>query len=364
MSDVAMVAPPDDGTDGIGTYAGDLVSSFPDGVDVEYVPFPPWTRNPLSLLAAAVSAGRSRADVVHVQHEYALFGSNSAYSWPFFLVLFLLTRLRGTPLVVTLHSAWNAETVVGEPLARLKRLYIHANNLLLAATADRIVFLSQTSRDDFFDSVPLDRYEMFQHGVKTSEGSDVAPEDAKAEFGYDQDDVLVVEPGYVREQKGTHVLVDAADNLPEVEILVAGGAQGPAESSYVSELRKRAPENVQFTGHLDDDRFHAAFVAADLVCLPYLRMTQSGIFNWCASHGVPVTASDHEYFVRIAEEWGCVATFETGNPDDLARVVEQLLSSDEQREELAANMDSFREANSFEKIASEHVALYNRLSRR
>lgn len=361
MTNVTMVAPPDDGTDGIGTYAGDLVSSFPDGVGVEYVSFPAGETSPLPLLAAAVRAGRSCTDVVHVQHEYALFGPISAFSWPFFVVLFLLARLRGTPLVVTLHSAWNADTVAGEPLERFKRLYVLANNLLLATVADRIVFLSQNSRDDFLDSVSLVQYELFPHGVKMTETPEIAPEDAKAAFGYDPDDVLVVEPGYVREQKGTHVFVDAAERLGDVEILVAGGAQSPSEEAYVRELRDRAPGNVQFTGHLDEELFHAAFVAADLVCLPYLRMTQSGIFNWCASHGVPVAASDHEYFVRIAEEWDCVATFGTGDPADLARVVGHLLSSDDRRAELAANMESFREANSFEEIGAEHVELYRRL---
>lgn len=361
MADVAMVAPPDDGTDGIGTYAGDLVSSFPDCVEVDYVSFPAGETSPLPILAAAVRAGRSCATVVHVQHEYALFGPNSAYSWPFFVLLFVLTRLRGTPVVVTLHSAWNADTVAGKPLERLKRLYVMANNLLLATVADRVVFLSKNSRDDFLDSVSHDRYKLFAHGVKTTETPEISPGDAKAAFGYDPEDLLVVEPGYVREQKGTHVLVDAAERLGDVEILVAGGPQSASEEAYVRELRNRAPRNVRFTGHLDEDQFHSAFVAADLVCLPYLRMTQSGIFNWCASHGVPVAASDHEYFVRIAEEWDCVVTFETGNPADLAAVVGQLLSAEDRQAELTANMESFREANSFEDVAAEHVEFYRRL---
>lgn len=361
MSDVTMVSPPDDGSDGIGTYTGDLIASFPDEVEVEHVTFPPDSANPVPIHTTAIVAGWSDGDVIHVQHEYALFGPVSVYSWSFFLVLFILARFRGRHLVVTLHSAWNDETVAGTPLAGLKRLYVAANNRLLVGVSEQVVFLSESCRASFFESVVPDEYEVFPHGVRTTETRDISRTDARATFGYGPDESLVVEPGYVREQKGTHVFVDIAERLRDQEFLVAGGTQGPQEEAYIRALKERAPPNVRFTGHLDEERFHAAFVAADVVCLPYLRMTQSGIFNWCAAYGVPVAAADHEYFVRINDEWDCVALFDPDDVNDGADTVMALLDSRERRDEIAANLRGFREANSFDHVAENHARLYRQM---
>lgn len=361
MVDVTVVAPPDDGSDGIGTYTGDLVGSFSEEVSTNYVSVPAGSTDPRPYLSAAIRAGRSGADVIHVQHEYALFGPNSLYSWPFFVVLSILARIDGVPLVITLHSAWNDETVAGESLAWLKRLYVRANNELIAAVGTHLVFLSENCLDSYFQSVPLEDYSVFRHGVRVGATRDIDRAEAKTDFGYDPDDFVVVEPGYVREQKGIHVFVDVAERFPEVEFLVAGGPQDEAAATYAEELRERAPRNVQFTGHLPDERFHAAFVAADLACLPYLRMTQSGIFNWCVAYGVPVAASDHDYFTRLAAEWDCVDSFDPTDVDNVAETVGTLIESSERRATLAKGLAAFREANSFSSVAAEHLSLYRRL---
>jgi glycosyltransferase involved in cell wall biosynthesis len=191
---------------------------------------------------------------------------------------------------------------------------------------------------------------------------DIDPGKAKELFGYDADDTVVVEPGYVRELKGTHLFVDAAERLSDSAFLVAGGAQDESAESYLEALRDRAPANVRITGHLDDRRFHAAFVAADVVCLPYLQMTQSGIFNWCAAYHVPVVAADHEYFVRLREEYDCVELFDPDDPGSIADAIEGLLSSLDRRETLRLNLAAFSDEHSFARVAENHRDLYRELT--
>ena len=362
MVDVTLVAPPDDGSDGIGTYTGDLIDSYPETVGTQYVTVPVGDRNPLPYLSAALRAGRGDTDVIHVQHEYAIFGPNSIYSWPFLLLVVLLGRLRGIEVVLTLHSAWNAETVRGESLEPLKRLYVWANNRMLVAVASTLVFLSENCREAFRESVACENYEGFRHGVKTDAVHDIDPDEAKETFGYDPDEFLIVEPGYVREQKGVHRFVDAAEQCPDLTFLVAGGPQDEASETYASDLRDRAPSNVQFTGRLGEERFHAAFVAADVVFLPYLRMTQSGIFNWCMAYGTPVAASDHDYFERLAERWGCVELFDPDDVNDIVDTLQHLVTSDERRDELTRRAKAFADEHSFTAMGDRHAALYRRLA--
>lgn len=358
MTTVAFLGPPADGSDGIGTYTGELINAFSEDVTTRHVSFPPATTNPLPLLKAAVRAVIFDSDVVHVQHEYALFGPVSLFSWPVLAVLYCSCVLTNTKLVLTMHSAWNRDTVAGEPLACIKQWYIWANNWFLVMIADHLVFLSENCCTAFRETVTLSSYSIIPHGVKAEERRSLTPAAAKAEFGYDPDTPLVVEPGYVREQKGTHVFIKIAQTLPEVEFLVAGGAQVQQAETYLKALKKRAGPNVSFTGHLSEDRFHAAFIAADVVCLPYVQMTQSGIFNWCATYETPVAAAAHDYFTRLSAEWNCVSCFDISDEEEITTTLEQLLTDSTRRERLAENLATYRDANSFRAVAAQHKELY------
>lgn len=363
MTTVTVVAPPDTGSDGIGTYAGDLVGPLSAEADVTWVDLPVGTSNPVPFVRAAVAAGRSDSDVIHVQHEYGLFGPVSILSWVFFPLLWLLATARGRPLVVTAHSAWDRETLDDEEgLLPLKWLYLLANNHLLAGVADRLIFLSENCKESFLETVPWADHVVFEHGVPLEERLEFEDGEARSVFDYEESDTLVVEPGYLREQKGNHLLVDVARRCPDVQFLLAGGPLNPGDESYVEGLRANAPENVQITGVLDDRAFQAAFEAADLVALPYLEMTQSGVFNWCAAFGAPVAASDHEYFRRLDNEWGCVARFDVSDLEGITETIRRLLGDEGTRRRLAESIESYGQAHSLEGVARRHVELYRSLS--
>jgi glycosyltransferase involved in cell wall biosynthesis len=359
MVKVTMVTTPDDGSCGIGTYAGNLMRAFPSSVDVSTAIFERGDRHPLTFLRLAVAVGRSEADVVHVQHEYGFFGPKSLYSWFFFPLLWLSTRLSGARLVVTMHSAWNSRTI-DPPLVALKRVYVAANNRLLAATADELVFLSEACKDDFRRSVPLDHYRVFPFGVQ-SDTIDIDHEDAKELFDYDPDDVLIVEPGFIRPEKGNEEFVELARRLPEYSFVLAGGAPDGGEA-YVRSVTADAPENLSVTGRLDDEEFDAAIVAADLVVLPYKQMSQSEVFNYCVAYGCPVAGSDRPYFRRLADEYGCVELFDPNDVEDIRRTVEALLTDESRRDALSSAMADFRADVSFEAVGRRHEDLYAELA--
>lgn len=361
MVDVAIVATPDDGSCGIGTYAGGLrrvFTSESDSISAHHFGVRLRSLNVFHYAKRAVSVGCSDNDIIHVQHEYGIFGPKSIASWVFFPILYLLAWLSQTPVVITLHSAWNAETI-GPPLSPLKWLYVAANNRLLVSGASHIVFLSENCRDQFLDSVSLQTssYDVIPHGVQ-SETVEMTAAEAKEIFGYSADDTLVVEPGYVRPEKGHDKFVAIARELPEYSFLIAGGVQSAEEETFLKTIRERSPENVRITGVLDDERFHAAFNAADLVVLPYDEVTQSGIMNWCVAYGCPVLGNESAYFDRLQNEWGCVEVVDTSNPTTAASAVEDLLADESARESLAEAMADYRESQSMETVVARHESLY------
>lgn len=353
MPGVTVVSTPNDGSCGIGTYTGELLESLSEDVTINWVTVPLRSMNPIPYAVAAVRAGLTDDRTVHVQHEYGIYGSKSLWSWVFFSLLLMLATARDRRVVITFHSAWNDETI-SPPLLPLKRVYVAVNNRLLAATADHAVFLSDNTVERFQRSVRFPSVETIPHGVQV-ETKEMSEATAKQHLGYEPEATLVVEPGYIRPEKGCDAFLDIARRF-EIPFVLAGGCQSSME--YCESIRKRAPENAKITGELDDDAFHAAFIAADLIILPYREVTQSGVLNWCMAYGVPVLGSDRPYFRSLAEEWGCVETVDTEDLNATARRVRTLLSNENRRDSLTTAMADYRESVSMHAVADRHAEIY------
>ena len=369
MVRVTVVCPPGDGKSGIGEYFEQVSPHVPD--DLTYVTLPhgelnPYTNNPLSYLRTALAAAMSDADVIHVQHEYGLFGSFSLMTWLFFPVIYLLSRLRGIPVIITVHEGLNRSHVSGR-LRRLKQVYLFCLNACLAITASQLVFLSDDGAAKFRESVPVRNYSVFPHGVTTTGKRDVSERVARAELGYDEDDVLVAAVGYVARWKGSDLLVDLARRRPDIEFLLAGGPPNDSQREFFERIKENAPANLQVTGRLPSETFQAAFVASDLVLLPYRRIehggiinsvNQSGVLNWCAAYARPVVAADLPYFTKLKSEWGCVETAAENDVEAFEDRTTELLSDPDRREQLQRGMRKYAEAHSFEQVGRLHHDLY------
>jgi glycosyltransferase involved in cell wall biosynthesis len=355
--DVSFVSTPSDGSCGIGTYAGDLSNNIRTDVAVNRHILAVNAKNPIHFITVAFSAGLSGDDVIHVQHEYGLFGPVSYGSFLFFPILALLARLQRTPVVVTFHSAWNDETVDTPPI-RAKQLYIALVNRIVVLSSDHCVFLSKNCMRSFSQSVKPDDFSIFPHGVNEPAHSTQTAAEAKQTFGYDSDATVVTLPGYVRPEKGTDIFAELAERQDDVEFLIAGGSRLNKLDNYLESVRRTAPSNVKITGVLEDEEFHDAFLASDIVILPYKQMTQSGIFNWCAAYDIPVLASEHAYFERLSDEWNCVKTAQIDDLDEFTDKLNALIENTERRDELSSAISTYAEINSFEYVSEQHIGLY------
>jgi glycosyltransferase involved in cell wall biosynthesis len=360
---VTMVATPDDGTCGIGTYAGDLLTSFPDAIDTTTMTFDQDDRSVGHFLSLAIRLLASDTDVVHVQHEYGLFRREDS-QWPgvmglvFFPVLFGLNGLLGKTIVVTMHSVLKPDA---EEAPLRIRLYLIAMHELIAAGSDHLVFLSEECENRFRADVHLEPEEcsVLPHGVNLTEASSLSIAKSKARLGYDDDDTVVMIPGFMRPPKGHDIFIEVASNLPEYEFLVAGGGRPKGDDiEYAEHIEAEAPDNVTVTGVLDGQAFPDTLNAADLALLPYRTVSQSGTFNWCVAHAIPVVTSDEPYFARIEREWGCLETVDVIDVDRVTETVRKVLDSEDRQKSIAENARYFRRQHSFERVADRHYRIY------
>ncbi|MBO4247091.1 glycosyltransferase family 4 protein [Halomicrobium sp. IBSBa] len=362
---VVMVAPDDDGTNGIGSYATDLVKQIPN-CTVDDHRFQPDTANPLHFVRKAAAIRRRRPDIVHVQHEYGLFGPVSLWSLLFFPILALTARLSESRVVVSVHESL-APSVLTNEAPPLAGLYVTMLNTVLDLTADNLVFLSTDAQQRFTAWTASSDRRHIPHGVATSDTVSYSQGEAKRHLGYDHEETLVVEPGYVLPRKGSHLLLEVARELPEAQFVLAGGCP---DEDYKKQIHEARPSNVEVTGSLDDETFHAAFVAADVVALPYLeqetgyfvnKVSQSGIFNLCAAYRRPVVATDCAYFEQLEAEWGCLVTA-TPSPGSLADTVEAVLDDEDRRTRLANGLTMFEDANTMATVGKSYANLYTTLT--
>jgi glycosyltransferase involved in cell wall biosynthesis len=160
---------------------------------------------------------RAGGDVVHFQHEYGLFRREGS-KYPglmglvFFPLVFLLSSLRGRPVVVTMHSVLTSQA--GEASFSV-RLYLLCMHKLLATGASHLIFLSPNCATAFRTDINPDSstYSVLPHGVKR-DIPDVQRDLTRRRLGYDSDDKVVAIPGFVRPPKGHDIFVEIARRLP------------------------------------------------------------------------------------------------------------------------------------------------------
>lgn len=351
-SSVCILAPPDT-HGGIGRYADQLADHLrPDlaAADHEHL-FE--ELHPREYLRAALRA--TEYDVVHLHFEYGLFRPKLLYAWLFLPIMLVFSRVRGTPVVVTVHEVWTPATV-----GRFQYVYVWFVHALLALTAGRLVFMTGNAEADFQPQA-LASTSRIPHGVDTGAVRDINVASARAKFGLDSDDRAISQIGYVSQRKGTETFLGLAKRHPEYEFLVAGGPLREEDEPYFERISAEAPENVQLTGVLSDRVFHEAFVATDVAVLAYQDIRQSGILNWCFAYGVPAVCRAIDRFEELSDRGAPLFLFAEDDPSypSIDTAVQMALA---ERDSRGAEMRSFGDKYSLGSVASEYDSLYASLS--
>lgn len=305
------------------------------------------------------SSVKSDADIIHLQHEYGVFGPGSICSWPVIILLILGSTFLDKKIVVTFHNVWNKETF-GPPFWFLKRFYIWMNNKLLIYASDHIIVLSENSEDKLVSMYGIQNYTRIPHGVQV-DTCNLTKDEARSLLGWERQADTVVLPGYIRRHKGHDRFVEIACADPHREYIIAGGVRNDIFEGYAEELSSKSPDNMKITGVLDDTEFGAVFAAADLCYLPYRDASgQSGIANWSFAHGLPIFGSNIDYFQELEDQTDGVKVVGTSTETVIAEI-DAYFDDEDHRRYMARAATKYAEENSIERVAQEHINIYNSL---
>ncbi|MEK9137166.1 MAG: glycosyltransferase, partial [Bacteroidota bacterium] len=127
----------------------------------------------------------------------------------------------------------------------------------------------------------------------TSGAVSIDKRDARKQLGIKAEKVILFF-GYIRKYKGLHVLLDAMNTLKSSGIhLLAVGECYDDEQQYRDKIEAmQLQDSVSLhTDYIPNDKVGLYFSAADLVILPYLSATQSGITQIAYNFDRPVIAT-------------------------------------------------------------------------
>jgi glycosyltransferase involved in cell wall biosynthesis len=315
---------------------------------------------------------KNKPDLVHVQHEYFIFGRTfSAALFPLVIFFGKILRLK---TLVTLHGIVNPveikdpelggnENLQGMPawLSQMGLLFI---TRLITDNSDKIIVMNATHKNVLIQQYhcPPKKISIVPHGIPSSEP--IAEEEAKKRLGFDGSKVVLYF-GYITKYKGIDILIKSFNNIDNNDcILVIGGAAHPRLkndaqykkfwNSIMSAISM--DKRIRFVGFIPDDLLSTYISASDIVVFPYVAsFSTGGPMNITVGHHKPVIASQVSSFSDILPS---SAVFKTGSISDLSRILHKALNNTQFTLELSESTKSIAAARSWKQVSKSTEDLY------
>ena len=270
-------------------------------------------------------------DLIHVQHEYGLYNNHD-------ITFYNGLKRLGKPIVSTMHAVGN-----------------HGIDRAIADASDKIIVHNKFCKE----RIRVDS-ELIHHGCKPSE---IVPKNiAKKTLGIDERIPMVGYCGFISHYKGLETLIEAVSKIPKSALLIGGGWHTEQGTQYIATLTQMAeqllPHRCKWLGFVPDEDLATAYGAMDVVVYPSVYATESGALLMAMSHGKAVIANRLAPF-KEKEKLGALTTFKGVN--SLAKKIRLLLRDEDARSKLEAGARAYVEANSWDKIAEQHIKLYEEL---
>jgi len=298
---------------------------------------------------------RLTPDIVHIQHEFGLYGKHYGVS---VIPLILKFRLAGIPVVTTLHTVYNE--VSREHLVIIRSIIENSDAIIVHET-----YQLEALKHYFKEKSSLDKIHVVPHGAR-----EIKPvENAKAGLGIPDNTKVILMLGYFRPSKEFERIIKLWSRIVErhkandILLMVAGKTRGIEYRDYRNMLFNEinsspASGSIKvIRGQISQDSFDTILSASDIVALPYSVSSQSGIVAHCLAFGKPVVTSNTPVMASLIEETRAGLICNTDQ--DYVDNIDMILSDDDFRKECSNNAVRYVKDNiSWSKIARRHIEIY------
>ncbi|MFA7254244.1 MAG: glycosyltransferase family 4 protein [Patescibacteria group bacterium] len=308
-----------------------------------------------SFREAANYINRSKIDLVHLQHEFGLYGgADGAY------ILEMTNRLK-KPLLITFH------TVLSLPTPNILNIV-----KVLADKASAITVLAEAAKKILIEVYAIDPDKIYKipHGVPDFPYVSSVP--YKNNLGYG-DRKIISTFGLISPNKGIEYMIDAmaqiVNEYPKALFLIIGKTHPNIINRFGEKYREslqalvdnhQLSENVLFINkYLSSEEIIYYLQATDIYVTPYLEPQQmsSGTLSYAVGAGKVCLSTPYAYAREIlAGRRGYLIPFK--NSKTLANRLIVLLKNDELREQLSKKSYLYGRKMVWEYVGHKHLDLF------
>jgi len=196
--------------------------------------------------------------------------------------------------------------------------------------ADYFIVQSDSVQKDLLCLFPHAKFRNTPHPVYEIFGKSIEKYDARKQLNVNAEKIILFF-GYIRKYKGLHVLLDAMKIISHTEtpptLFVAGEFYDdePAYKIQIKELNIESFVKI-YSEYIPNERVNLFFSAADVVVLPYLSATQSGITQIAYNFDKPVIATNVGGLAEVVLDNKTGYIVEANNPEKLSAAIKKFYS--------------------------------------
>jgi len=261
-----------------------------------------YNKNPLYIFQIFNELKKIRPDIVHIQHEYFLYGGT--FSAVLFPILVLLTKLVSKKVILTIHGViplrllnnkeFKKENGIRGPTILLQ-IGLFLVTKFMIKFSDKIIVHEHNLKNYLINDYKCKGYKITIIPIGVEDLTPLPQIKAKEELKLEPTATVLLYFGYLTGYKGIEELLELyreiAKRIQKSVLIIAGGPHPRLvnESWYQSWLYKLIGKirNLQleinnngriiFTGYVPEEKIVTYYSAADIVILPYrVRIASSG----------------------------------------------------------------------------------------
>lgn len=330
-----------------------------------------YERKPTYVFQIFKELAKIRPDIIHIQHEYFLYGK--IVSAVLFPLLVRLSKLVSRKVIVTIHGVIPFKLINDKDFRKIigvrgipviLKLGILLVTKLITVFADKVivheVFLKNSLIRDY--KVLPQKIVIIPHGIENVKP--LPQNKAKKELRLEGKIVLLYF-GYLSEFKGVDILIESfrylANNNKYV-LIIAGGEhprlKGNKEyEKYLHSLKEKAKQlsdNIVFTGFVPNEKISTYFSAADIVILPYKAVfSSSGPLSLSIAYEKPFLVSDA--FKEVIKIKDVIFRDHT----ELVEKINLILNNKNFRHKLLEYIRLLKKQKKWNEVAKRHLRIYH-----
>lgn len=274
------------------------------------------TANPVNIIMVANKIKKERPDLILIQWWHPYFA-------PCYYLLSLC--LKKIPIVFTCHNVFPHERF---PFDRF------LTNLTLKRGTGFIV-QSHLDEADLLTIKPNADYVVTPHPTYNAfKMQNISKAKARDFLHISSETPVLLFFGFVREYKGLNYLIDAMplikNQIPDVSLWIVGDFDDQRDN-YIGKINNLGLQNNihLVEGYIPDQEVEPYFAAADLVVLPYISATQSGIAQIAYGFEKPVVVTDVGGLPDVVEDGKTGYIVPSRNSEAIAHAVLRFFHEDQ-----------------------------------